>query len=239
MAAKINVAILDDHQPTIDGYRYHLEKAPDISIVAIARTGEKLESLLAQKQVDVLILDLNVPTTEDNPNPYPILHTLPKLLQSYPDLKVLIISMHCQRTLIKIAMEAGAKGFIVKDDYEVLEDLATIVRSTAKGMVHLSQQAQRVYLNKVETVPTLTRRQLEALSLCAAYPDIHMPELAQKLNIAHSTFRNLMTKVYTRLDVQSRPSAVAKARSLGLITPELAPIPLDKIKESDGHHAIL
>ncbi len=220
MVTKLNVAILDDHQPSIDGYRYRLENVPDISIAAVARTGEELEISLAENRIDILLLDLDVPTSACNSNPYPILYVLPQLLRQYPELNVLIISMHCQRTLIRIAMDAGAKGFIVKDDYQVLEDLESVVRSVSRGGVHLSQQAHQLFLSGANSKPALTTRQLEALSLCAAYPDVPMTELAKMLNIAHSTYRNLMRRVYSQLGVKTRASAVAKARLLGLITPE-------------------
>jgi DNA-binding NarL/FixJ family response regulator len=61
---------------------------------------------------------------------------------------------------------------------------------------------------------------LEALSLCAAYPHSKTAELARKMKIANSTVRNLLSHAYLKLDVQTRAAAVAKARQLGIITPE-------------------
>ena len=67
--------------------------------------------------------------------------------------------------------------------------------------------------------PRPSGRQLEALSLCAAYPDATTAELAGMLGVAHSTLRNLLSGAYLRLNVRSRTAAVAKAKRLGLITP--------------------
>jgi DNA-binding NarL/FixJ family response regulator len=223
MSPKIRVAILDDHQGIIDGYQYRLSGATDIEVVATALYGEELEPILSRKPVDVLLLDVHVPTSASNPNPYPILFQIPKLLQIYPDLSVLVISMHAQRTLISAIMESGASGYILKDDQASIRELASIVRMVANGGVHLSPLAYQQLLKRHtgELGQPLTPRQLEALSLCAAHPGASTAELAKKMNIAHSTMRNLLSGGYLKLKVRTRAEAVARARQMGLITPEV------------------
>ena len=223
MAPKIRVAILDDHQGIIDGYQYRLSGATDIEVVATALYGEELEPILSRKPVDVLLLDVHVPTSASNPNPYPILFQIPKLLQIYPDISVLVISMHAQRTLISAIMESGASGYILKDDQASIRELASIVRMVANGGVHLSPLAYQQLLKRHtgELGQPLTPRQLEALSLCAAHPGASTAELAKKMNIAHSTMRNLLSGGYLKLKVRTRAEAVARARQMGLITPEV------------------
>ena len=216
---KIRVAILDDHQSIIDGYLYRLNQAPDVEVVAMATFAEDFEALLASHAVDVSILDIFVPTSPDNPSPYPILHAIPKWLQRYPHLAVLVISMYNRRTLIKSVVEAGASGYILKDDKPLIQELGSIVRSIASGGIHFSQQAHQHLIKHMPNEPRPSSRQLEALSLCATYPDATTAELAGKLGVAHSTFRNLLSGAYLRLNVRSRTAAVAKARQLGLITP--------------------
>src|ERR671936_661275 len=109
-AEKVRVAILDDHQSIIDGYIYRLSGNPEIEVVATANFGEELESVLAKHPADVLLLDLSVRTAPDNPTPFPILHFVPRLLQKYPDLSVLIISMFAEPGLMRSIIEAGASG---------------------------------------------------------------------------------------------------------------------------------
>jgi two-component system nitrate/nitrite response regulator NarL len=216
---KIRVAILDDHQSIIDGYLYRLSQTPEIEVVATATFAEDFEDLLASHPVDVLILDIFVPTSPDNPGPYPILHAIPKWLQKYPHLAVLVISMYNRRTLIKSVVEAGASGYILKDDNPLIRELGSIVRSIAGGGIHFSQQAHQHLLKHMPNEARPSSRQLEALSLCATYPDATTAELAGILGVAHSTLRNLLSGAYLRLNVRSRTAAVAKARQLGLITP--------------------
>ena len=216
----IRVAILDDHQSIIDGYIYRLSQAPDIKVVATATFARDFEGLLTTHKIDVLILDVFVPTAPDNSSPYPILHSIPKWLQKFPDLSILVISMYNRRNLVRSVVEAGASGYILKDDKPVIQELASVVRSIASGGVHFSQQAHQHLIKQLPKEPLPSSRQLEALSLCAAYPDATTAELAHILGVTHSTLRNLLSGAYLRLNVRSRTAAVAKARQLGLITPE-------------------
>jgi DNA-binding NarL/FixJ family response regulator len=129
--------------------------------------------------------------------------------------------MHAERGLIRAVMEAGASGYILKDDPATLKDLGGVVRSVAAGGVHFSQIARDLYVKYLSTENNdlLTIRQLEALSLCAAYPDSTSSELAQKMSIGNSTVRNLLSAAYLKLGVHTRAAAIAMARELGVIAP--------------------
>lgn len=220
MKNKVQVTIMDDHQSIVDGYRFRLQNVPEIEVVDILSYGDDLEPALSKNLVDVLLLDVEVPISPKNPNPYPILHSIPKLLQLYPDLAVLVISMHNERGLIRAIVEAGASGYILKDDRERIQELGKWVVSVANGGVCFSEKALKAFLKKQDE--SLTTRQLEALSLCASYPNSKTAELARKMKIANSTVRNLLSSAYVKLGVQTRAAAVAKARQMGLITPDLA-----------------
>lgn len=220
-SGKINIIILDDHQSIVDGYMLRLGQNPKIEVMATPGFGDELESALAQFPADVLILDVNVPISADNPTPYPILHTIPKLLQLYPRLNILVISMLAERGLIRGVMEAGASGYILKDDRATLIDLANVVTTVANGGIYFSQKAHQLFLSYQlsQTGNDLSPRQLEALSLCAAYPDALTTELSQEMAITNSTFRNLLSGAYIKLNVRTRTAAITKAQSLGIITP--------------------
>lgn len=221
MTAKVRIAILDDHPSTVDGYLQRLQDVPQFEVVGTAAYGVELEPMLASHPAEVLLLDVNVPTSAENRNPYPILHAIPQLIQSYPDLTVLIISMLNDRHLIQGVMDAGASGYILKDDGAAWRELGAIIQSVAAGGIYLSQEAHQQLLKRQPkgTDPALTFRQQEVLSLCCAYPDISTADLATKLNLRASTVRNLLSNAYLRLGARTRAGAIAKARELGLITP--------------------
>ena len=215
----IRVAMLDDHQITLDGYFYRLEFKPDIEIVGVARFGEDLEQILETRHVDVLLLDINVPTSKENPNPYPILFLLPRILQIYPHLSVIAITMIKQRSMIQAVMEAGASAYILKEDYNAIRTLESIVRGVIHHEIYISPLAEQALKRNTQedTQPSLSARQLEVLSLSAAYPQASTAELAEKINVAHSTLRNQLSGAYLKLNVRNRASAIQRAQQLGLI----------------------
>ncbi|HSB01102.1 MAG TPA: response regulator transcription factor [Anaerolineales bacterium] len=220
-AEKVRVAILDDHQSIIDGFIYRLNSTSEIEVVATATVGEELEPLLNKYPVDVLLLDLSVRTSPENPNPFPILHAIPKLLQKHSNLCVLIVSMFSEPGLMRSLIEAGASGYILKDDQAAFKELGNIVLSVARGGIFFSKKAHNLYLQaeSLTNGDMLTPRQMEVISLCAAYPDASTADLAQMMTISNSTVRNLLSSMYLRLGVHSRTAAVEKAREMGLITP--------------------
>jgi len=228
MTRKIRVTILDDHQTILDGYRFRLDNNPRVEVAATISYGEELQKTLEKFPTDVLLLDVSVPTAEDNPSPYPILHVIPELLQKYSDLTILVISMHTERSLIRAVMEAGVSGYIIKDDQAALRDLENVVASVFSGGIYLSRQANDALLRNSPVTGELPlgKRQLEALSLCLSYPDDSTAELAKKMGISNSTARNLLSGAYLKLGVHNLTTAIAKARQLGLISPEPPPFRL-------------
>lgn len=219
--SKVHVGILDDHQSIIDGLAYRLGQTDEIEVVASAIYGDELESMLAKHHIDVMLLDLRVRTSPTNPKPFHVLPVIPQLLQRHPELSILVISMMADPAAIKLIMEAGASGYILKDDQSAFKDLGNVVLSVANGGIYFSKEAYDLYLQAEhnDTVNLLTPRQIEVLSLCDEDPDLTTADLAQKLSVSNSTVRNLLSSAYLRLGVHSRAGAIEKARELGLFIP--------------------
>ena len=224
MKENIQVLIMDDHQGIVDGYRYRLTMVPNINVVDTVSYGDQLEPALSENPVDVLILDVEVPISQNNPNSYPILHTIPKLLEQYPGLMILVISVHNEPGLIRAVVDAGATGYILKSDSQRIQELGKWVFRLVNGELCFSERALEVLVGRKDG--PFTPRQLEALSLCAAYPNSKTAELARKMKIADSTLRNLLSTIYFKLDVQTRAAAIAKARQMGILTPDPTAPPL-------------
>lgn len=217
----IHVAIVDDHPGMVDGYTARLERQNKIEVVGSAGFGSEIEPLLAAHPVDVLLLDVHVPTDPANPDPYPILHLVPKLLDKYPGLNILIISMIHTQSLIQELLDAGASGYILKNDRAANQALADVIRSVANGEIYLGEGVRQLLESHPLDDPStrLTSRQLQALSLSAAHPGWTHTDLASAMSITGSTARNTLHGAYARLGVNNLAAALAKARSLGLITP--------------------
>ncbi len=168
---------------------------------------------------DILLLDFSVPTGPLNQNLFPTLTLIPRLLQLYPDLDIVVISMFTERGLIRAVMEAGASGYIVKDDAESIQKLDKILHTVADGGIYISQRVSGVFQKqdgKGEEDP-LTHRQLQVLLLCAMFPNDKTTELARKMCVSNSTVRNLLSGAYLRLGVNTRAAAIQMARKLTLL----------------------
>ena len=215
----INLVILEDHRSIVDGYLYRLQENSSIRVARVITCGEELEPTLDQTPAQVLLLDIQVPISSVDSNPYPIIQLIPQLISKYPDLRILVITMHTQPILIESLVELGVKGIVFKDDSESITKLAKIVALIAGGGMYFSKAAHQLKSDTdgSMTRPVLSARQRQVLELCAAYPESTSAELAKQMGIANSTLRTLLSKVYLRLGVHNRAAAVLKARKNGLI----------------------
>lgn len=220
MTKKIRVTILDDHQSILDGYVYRLSKVREIEVVDTIRFGNDLLPSLEKHPTDVLLLDVSAPISADNPSPFPIQHIISNLLHTCPDLSILVISMYIEPGLIRAVMEAGANGYILKDDQDSIMDLGNVILSVANGGAYYSERIRRYLLKSSESEHLLSPRQMEALSLAASYPNSTTAELALRMGIANSSIRNLLSSAYLKLGVGTRAAAIAKARQQGIIVNE-------------------
>ncbi len=234
MSSHIRIAILEDHQSIVDGYRYRLSADPCIRVVATGACWEEFEPMLASNPIDVLILDLNVPTSAENRAPFPALYLIPHLLQQYPQLHILVISMYQQPSLIEALLKAGISGYIFKDDGASIQQLAKVVGVISGGGIYFSPGA---YHDLWHSLPrySLTPRQLEVLSLCAAYPNSTTDSIAKRLGVTGPTVRNLLSGVYLRLGVQTRAAAIAAAYKMGVIPRNPEP-PSDADRDAKAPH---
>lgn len=216
MEKKVRVAILDDHQSILDGFQYRLMNAKDIEVVASASYGEDLLPMLQNNPIDVLLLDLSVPSSAENGNQFPMIFALRTLQDDFPELKVIVISTFKEKALVKNAIERGVRGYIYKDDQASIQQLARIVMIVSAGGNYFSAGAY-FDMSDGSSKVNLTPRQSEVLEVASAYPDDATDELARRLNISGSTLRNILSSSYTRLGVHTRSAAIDKVRKLGIV----------------------
>jgi two-component system response regulator NreC len=219
MPAFIKIAILEDHQSVVDGYMFRLRDANDMGIAGVAANGEELTSLFqGHPDIRVLIMDIQVPISAEDRNVIPILHLVPRILEERPNIRILVISMLMETCLIKELADAGISGYVLKEDSESIRNLPLVIRKIDRGELYFSVSAR----DKLDTLESgnklgITRRQLEILSLCAAYPDLSSDQLAQQLGVASSSLRTTLSETYSRLNVHTKAAAISKAKDLGLI----------------------
>ncbi len=196
-----NILLADDHKIVRDGMRSLLDDEGDYKIVGEAENGQQVLELLTKLAVDVVILDINMPVMDG-------LETTMAISEQFPKVKVLILTMMSEDEHIKALLNAGAKGYLLKNSGkdELLEALGNIVQ----GKYYFSEDATRAIMldlvqgrtkkEKKETEIPLTERELEVLDLIVK--EHTNQEIAELLFISVRTVdahrRNLLEKTGAR-----------------------------------------
>ncbi len=207
----IHIAVVDDHPHVAIALRALLDKTPDIRLVAESRRGGDVTALARQARPDVLLLDLSIEPEFD------ALTTVRRLHTDFPNLKVCLLSAHLEPSLVRDLLQAGACGYILKDD-DYVSKIDTIIRDLADGRVYLSPQAYEALAQATRAEGTeqpLSEREIEILRL--AQRGLPNPQIAQALHISPGTVRNHLCAIYDKLGVHSRHEALQVAAERRLI----------------------
>ncbi len=207
----IHIAVVDDHPHVAIALRALLDKTPDIRLVAESRRGGDVAALARQARPDVLLLDLSIEPEFD------ALTTVRRLHADFPNLKVCLLSAHLEPSLVRDLLQAGACGYILKDD-DYVSRIDTIIRDLADGRVYLSPQAYEALAQATRAEGTeqpLSEREIEILRL--AQRGLPNPQIAQALHISPGTVRNHLCAIYDKLGVHSRHEALQVAVERRLI----------------------
>ena len=121
---RITVLLADDHSLVRRGFRRILEDDPGIAVVGEAQDGDEVIQLARRHKPQVIVMDCAMPGTNG-------VAATRQILRESPDVAVLMLSMHAEDTLVRQAMAAGARGYILKNALDL--DLAAAVRRVAQG----------------------------------------------------------------------------------------------------------
>ena len=156
MATKIKVLLVDDHSLVRRGFRRMLEDEADIVVIGEASNGDEAVRLARELVPQVIVMDCALPGTGG-------LAATRKILETAPLMTILMLSMHSEDTLVRQALDAGARGYILKNAVDL--ELAAAIRRVAAGEVVLDPQLAKPASLRGERNAGLTARELEVLQL--------------------------------------------------------------------------
>src|SRR5450631_1024558 len=154
MARKITVLLVDDHALVRRGFRRMLEDDPEISVVAEASDGPEAVRLALELRPQVIVMDCALPEFNG-------IEATRRIRKEFPTVEILMLSMHSEDTLVRQALDAGARGYVLKNAMDL--DLVSAIKKIAAGNTVLDPQLTRGHALKGERDAGLTPRELEIL----------------------------------------------------------------------------
>lgn len=217
MSDRIRVLIADDHIIVRSGLRLLLEAEPDIDVVGEASDGREALDLIEKRLPDVVLMDIAMPGMDG-------LEATQRIKDNWPQVKVLVLTMHRSDEYFFEVIKAGASGYILKG--AETSDLIHAVRVVGRGEVFLyptmAQKLVKDYLNFIQwgegAGSSLSPREKEILHLLA--DGCSNKEIAEKLVISPSTVHSHRSNLMTKLGLNNRRELIQYARQRGLIQDE-------------------
>jgi DNA-binding NarL/FixJ family response regulator len=199
---KIRILIADDHPVVRSGLSALLASQPDFEVVASAENGEEASALSASHTPDVILMDLQMPVMDG-------LSAIRHIHAQQPDVNIIVLTTYDTDSDIMPALEAGAKGYLLKDAHP--DSLFRAVRSAVKGEVTLTPSVAEKLTNRLTNISknSLSKREIEVLEL--ASQGNSNKDIGRKLYITEATVKSHFVHIFTKLNVADRTSAVTVA----------------------------
>lgn len=211
----IRLMLADDHRMLREGLRRSLGDE-GFDVVGEASGGEEAVQIAGQLQPDVILMDVTMPDVDG-------VEATRRIHQSHPDIRIVMLTMHADQSVIAEALRAGASGYLVKDCST--DEIAEAVRLAASEDQSLSPELAVAMLDEVRRIDTdvvdddpdrvVTKREVEVLQLIA--DGCSTPEVAENLFISQKTVKNHLASIYHKLDARDRTQAVLQAVRLGIV----------------------
>ncbi|MEP1034337.1 response regulator transcription factor [Ekhidna sp.] len=208
-SAKMKIFLTDDHAILLGGLIKILSTEDDLEIVGSAGSVQETLDLLTQKKVDLLITDYNLPDDDG-------LSLVRKVKRKYPEIRIIVLSMHDETHLIKEILKEGVDGYILKKDSH--QELVNAVRAVKNGKVYLSSDVNTMLmkgLNGTEEQRLLTDREREILKLIAK--EYTNRQMAEELFISERTVETHRKNIFRKTGTNNLVGLIKFAYANNLI----------------------
>jgi DNA-binding NarL/FixJ family response regulator len=206
MADRITVLLVDDHALVRRGFRRMLDDDETLEVVGEASNGAEAVQLAEKLRPQVIVMDCALPEMTG-------LEATRKILKLRPETAILMLSMHSEDTLVRQALEAGARGYVLKNAMDL--DLANAIKGVAAGKSVIDPQVTRAESLKGERDAALTSRELEVLQHIVAGKS--NKEIASALALSVNTISVHRANIMDRLGIHKTAELVVYAIRNGLV----------------------
>lgn len=210
----IKIMLVDDHNLIREGIKQLIEFNDDMKVVCEASNGRECLDLLPGLDVDLILLDINMPVLNG-------IDTLSEIRKLKKDYNVLMLTVHNEVEYLVRATDIGVQGYVLKD--AGFEELKTAIISVVNGENYIQPKlipSLNNYLVKADTdrekIKSLTKRELDVLKLLAVGG--FNKDIAQKLDISERTVKNHISNIFKKIEVTDRTQAAVFAIKNNLIS---------------------
>ncbi len=193
----IRVVLADDHALVLEGLATLLKRTSDIRVVAMVTDGQELLNVLAEKEVDVVVLDLEMP--------YHGFSVLAEIRRRQLPVRVLVLTAFADGESMQKAIELQADGFVPKT--ESPRQTVMAIRQVAAGMLVYPRAAQRMLARPEEAQVTLSQSEWRVLEQVAMGKT--NAQIAETLHVSKNTVRFHLKNIFEKLQVANRTEATA------------------------------
>ena len=206
MQKKITVLLVDDHSLVRRGFRRMLEDETDMEVVGEAGDGEESIKLARELHPQVVVMDSALPGMNG-------LQATRQIMEDLPGTAVLMLSMHSESTWVRQAVEAGAKGYILKNALDL--ELGAAIRKVAAGETVFDPKVEQQSTLKGERNNALTPRELEVLQMIVDGKS--NKEIATALDLSANTIAVHRANIMNTLGIHKTAELVVYAIRSGLV----------------------
>jgi DNA-binding NarL/FixJ family response regulator len=206
----ITVLLVDDHALVRRGFKRLLEDDPDIEVLGEASDGQEAIALAGSLSPQVIVMDCAMPGASG-------LTATREIMSRWPGTAILMLSMHSEDTLVRQAIDAGARGYVLKNALEL--DLAAAVKRVAAGETVIDAALAKPSPLQGERGRGLTQRELEVLQhICDGLSN---REIAEQLGLSANTIAVHRANIMNALGVHKAAELVVYAIRNGLVNPKI------------------
>ena len=205
----IKVMIVDDHQVLIDGIKSILTTVDDIVVVAEAQRGQQALQLVQDLEIDIVLLDINMPEMDG-------METCKRLLELQPALRIIALTMHQEYTFIQNMLDQGAQGYLLKSSGR--EEIILAIRQVNNNLSYLNSDVTTTLLDGMRRKShtkqpksgiRLTNREREVLHLIVK--GLTTIEIAGQLFVSATTAETHRKNLLRKMDVRNTAGLVRVA----------------------------
>lgn len=206
MQKKITVLLVDDHSLVRRGFRRMLEDEADIEVIGEAGDGEESVKLAKKLRPQVVVMDCALPGMNG-------LEATRQIIDQSPETSVLMLSMHSESTWVRQAIEAGARGYVLKNAMDL--ELGPAIRKIAAGETVFDPKVEQKTTLRGEPNNALTQRELEVLQMIVDGKS--NKEIAIALDLSANTVAVHRANIMNTLGIHKTAELVVYAIRAGLV----------------------